>query len=84
LSRALWIFTTEQRLAWSWKRTAITFRQSSFRSQSRWVFTADAKGAFAICAAKGHFVHVYVDQQTRRPVQLPLNLKTVLEKIRNV
>jgi acyl-CoA thioester hydrolase len=48
------------------------------------VFTADARGNFDICAAKGHFIHVYVDQQTRRPVQLPLNLKTVLEKIRNV
>ena len=30
-------------------------------------------------AAKGHFIHVYVDKQTRRPVPLPLNLKTVLE-----
>lgn len=48
------------------------------------VFTADANGTFEVCAAKGHFVHVYVDQQTRRPVQLPLNLKTVLEKIRHV
>ena len=52
------------------------------------VFTADAnskdEGNFDICAAKGHFIHVYVDQHTRRPVQLPLNLKTVLEKINNV
>ena len=46
------------------------------------VFTTDAKGVFEVCAAKGHFVHVYVDQKTRRPVQLPLNLKTVLKKIR--
>jgi acyl-CoA thioester hydrolase len=30
-------------------------------------------------AAKGHFVHVYVDAQTRKPVPLPLALKTVLE-----
>jgi acyl-CoA thioester hydrolase len=48
------------------------------------VFTADANGNFEVCAAKGHFVHVYVDQETRRPVSLPLNLKTVLEKIKNV
>ncbi len=48
------------------------------------VFTSDAYGQFEICAAKGHFIHVYVDQQTRRPVPLPLNLKSVLEKISNV
>jgi acyl-CoA thioester hydrolase len=48
------------------------------------VFTADAKGDFVVCAARGHFIHVYVDQQTRRPVQLPLNLKSVLEKIKHV
>ena len=35
-----------------------------------------------LCAARGHFVHVYVDQQSRRPVTaLPLNLKQVLEKL---
>ena len=35
-----------------------------------------------LCAAHGHFVHVYVDQQSRRPVTaLPLNLKQVLEKL---
>ena len=45
------------------------------------VFIADASGAFEVCAAKGHFIHVYVDQQTRRPVPLPLNLKSVLENI---
>lgn len=38
-------------------------------------------GAGDLCAAKGHFVHVYVDQQTRRPVPLPTTLKTVLEKL---
>ena len=48
------------------------------------VFTADEHGAFVVCAAKGHFIHVYVDQQTRRPVPLPLTLKSVLEKINNV
>jgi acyl-CoA thioester hydrolase len=35
-----------------------------------------------LCAACGHFVHVYVHKDTRRPVQsLPLNLKSVLEKL---
>lgn len=32
-------------------------------------------------AAKGHFVHVYVDRQTRRPVALPPKLKSVLEAL---
>jgi len=35
-----------------------------------------------LCAAHGHFVHVYVDRDSRRPVsQLPNNLKTVLERL---
>lgn len=36
-------------------------------------------GAADLCAAKGHFVHVYVDAVTRRPVPLPPALKAVLE-----
>ncbi len=32
-------------------------------------------------AAKGHFVHVYVDRFTRRPMPLPVDLKCVLEKL---
>lgn len=32
-------------------------------------------------AAKGHFVHVYVDRQTRRPVQLPVALREALEAL---
>ena len=32
-------------------------------------------------AAKGHFVHVYVDKSTRRPVPLPAALKAVLETL---
>jgi acyl-CoA thioester hydrolase len=48
------------------------------------VFTSDVSGKFDICAAKGHFIHVYVDQQTRRPVPLPLNLKTVLKKLERI
>ena len=37
-----------------------------------------AQGA-PLTAAKGHFIHVYVDKQSRRPVSLPFSLKTVLE-----
>lgn len=32
-------------------------------------------------AAEGHFVHVYVDRETRRPVNLPESLRKALEKI---
>jgi acyl-CoA thioester hydrolase len=38
-------------------------------------------GAPDLTAAKGHFVHVYVDKNTRRPVPLPAPLKTVLETL---
>lgn len=39
-----------------------------------------AQGA-PLSAARGHFVHVYVDRATRRPASLPQPLKTVLEKL---
>ncbi len=43
-------------------------------------------GLFALgeplTAAKGHFIHVYVDSATRRPVPLPAPLKTVLEQLK--
>lgn len=32
-----------------------------------------------LSAAHGHFVHVYVDKQTRRPVPLPVEFKHFLE-----
>ena len=35
----------------------------------------------ALTAAKGHFIHVYVDKATRRPVALPSNLQSVLETL---
>jgi acyl-CoA thioester hydrolase len=35
-----------------------------------------------MAAACGHFVHVYVDRETRRPVPLPEQLKLTLETIR--
>jgi acyl-CoA thioester hydrolase len=33
------------------------------------------------CAAAGHFVHVYVDRATRRPVTLPDTLRRALEAL---
>ena len=35
----------------------------------------------AHCAAKGHFIHVYVDRATRRPTPLPPQLLSVLETL---
>ena len=32
-------------------------------------------------AAEGHFTHVYVDRETRRPAKLPPNLRAALEQI---
>lgn len=34
-----------------------------------------------LTAAKGHFIHVYVDSESRRPVTLPLNLRSALETL---
>ena len=34
------------------------------------------------CAAKGHYVHVYVDRATRRPTALPPELQYVLESLK--
>lgn len=31
-----------------------------------------------LCAARGHFIHVYVDRETRRPVTLPAPLLAAL------
>jgi acyl-CoA thioester hydrolase len=33
-------------------------------------------------AAQGHFVHVYVDRQSRRPAGLPAKMRGALERIR--
>ena len=38
-------------------------------------------GDTELCAAKGHFVHVYVDAKTHRPTALPAALKTLLETL---
>ena len=34
-----------------------------------------------LSAAAGHFIHVYVDRATRRPVSVPPSLRTVLETL---
>ena len=34
-------------------------------------------------AAQGHFVHVYVDRETRRPTEVSARLREVLESIRS-
>jgi len=34
-----------------------------------------------LTAARGHFVHVYVDRKTRRPAALPEKLRSVLEAL---
>jgi acyl-CoA thioester hydrolase len=36
----------------------------------------------ALAAAQGHFVHVYVDRATRRPVVLPNEFRTALDALR--
>lgn len=38
--------------------------------------------AAQLCAAKGHFIHVYVDRATRRPGALPAQLLAVLETLK--
>ena len=49
------------------------------RSSVRYEIGIFGEGEFT--AAKGHFIHVYVDQITRKPVALPPALKTVLETL---
>ena len=39
------------------------------------------QGAEDAACAQGHFVHVYVDRQTRRPVPLPEPLRAALAKL---
>ena len=38
--------------------------------------------AAQLCAARGHFIHVYVDRATRRPGALPAQLLAVLETLK--
>ena len=48
------------------------------RSSVRYEVGLFAQGD-ALAAACGHFVHVYVDKDSRKPVALPLELKQLLE-----
>ena len=50
------------------------------RSSVRYEVGLFAQGA-QLCAARGHFVHVYVDRDSRRPVPLPTPLKAFLETL---
>ncbi len=36
----------------------------------------------ALASAQGHFIHVYVDRDSRRPVPLPPTLRAAVEQIR--
>ena len=51
------------------------------RSSVRYRIGLFAKGQ-PLAAAAGHFVHVYVDRATRRPVALPPALSEALERLR--
>lgn len=50
------------------------------RSSVRYEVGLFARGE-ATSAAHGHFVHVYVDRATRRPVELPAMLRQALEAL---
>jgi len=54
---------------------------SSGRSSVRYEIGVFAHGE-PLTAARGHFVHVYVDRVTRRPAPLPADLVRVLETLR--
>ncbi len=44
------------------------------------LFGRDARGAEEdVCRAEGHFVHVFVDRESRRPVPIPASLRSALE-----
>ncbi|KKW68586.1 hypothetical protein AAV94_04270 [Lampropedia cohaerens] len=50
------------------------------RSSVRYEVGIFAEGA-PLCAARGHFVHVYVDRSSRRPTALPEALRTRLQQL---
>ena len=49
-------------------------------SSVRYEIAIFAEGADT-ASAQGHFVHVYVDRATHKPVQLPAQLRNVLQEI---
>ena len=50
------------------------------RSSVRYELALFAPGS-DIAAAQGHFVHVYVDRESRRPVELPAVLRKALDPL---
>jgi acyl-CoA thioester hydrolase len=50
------------------------------RTSVRYEIAIFAEGA-QIAAAQGHFVHVYVDRETQRPVELPQALRKALQPL---
>ena len=49
------------------------------------IFPADdsqSQGQSGLCVARGHFIHVYVDRESRRPVPLPAPLLSFLETLK--
>ena len=50
------------------------------RSSVRYELALFGKGS-TVAAAQGHFVHVYVDRESRRPVELPPVLRSALEPL---
>ena len=52
------------------------------KSSVRYEIGLFAGGKDQLCAAKGHFIHVYVDRATRRPAALPPEFLHVLETLK--
>ncbi len=52
------------------------------KSSVRYEIGLFADGEDPLCAAKGHFVHVYVDRATRRPTSLPPEFLHLLESLK--
>ncbi|MDM0033899.1 thioesterase family protein [Variovorax sp. J22P271] len=50
-------------------------------SSVRYEIALFAQGA-ETAAAQGHFVHVYVDRETQRPVKLPAALQAVIDELK--
>lgn len=50
------------------------------RSSVRYEIALFGQGS-SVAAAQGHFVHVYVDRDSRRPVELPAALRSALEPL---
>lgn len=58
-------------------RTSVTYRLAVFQSPSESVDPGDQP-----VAAVGHWVHVYVDREHRRPMPIPEQIRLLLEKER--